>query len=199
MSESSPEVKQAAQDAQPAEKKQVPVEAVAKERAEKRAARAEADALKEELSKVKQSQEIDVDALAKSLDEITTARVESAVQLALKPFKDEADKWKSAAALGLNEAQADVLQAIKTQWPGMPDDRALALARIEKPDLFPVQQQARTFPNGLPVTGDSLSRSSPDKEDYRAQMHAAKDPALKQQLAEKAFYQIINNARKRAL
>lgn len=206
MSESSPETSEAQGAVAPEQKTEtkatVPVAAVAKERAEKRAARAEADSLKQKLAEVQeQNQGIDMTTLIETLGPFIAELTEAAAQKAIAPLQAEAQKLKTAVSLGLNPAQADELARVKTQWPGMDDAKALVLAKMEKPDLFPAPQRSpinRSPVTGLPPGGDSMMRSGSDPADLMAKISASKDPAERQQLATQEFTRRINLARGRA-
>lgn len=200
MSESSTEIKQPETPEAPKAENKVPVEAVAKERAEKRAARAEADAAKQELAKLKE-QTPDPDELLSAFNnakQAIKAEAEAAVTQQLAPFKAEAAKWKSAAALGLNEPQADALMEVKAKYQGMPDAQALMIARTEKPDLFPrvaPPSFAQSAIGGIPPGGDSPFRSAGQQDDFMAKMQGAKDQSEKTHWAEQEFMRRIQKLR----
>lgn len=198
MSESSPENQTEDQTpGVPEEGKKVPVEAVAKERAEKRAARAEADKLKEELAK-RQESNFSMESLANLLAELVPQQVEAAVSASLRPLQDEVAKSKMAVALGLNEAQADAVNAVKSKYAGIPAEDALILARREKPDLFPQPKQNPWNPSvhtGMPVTGDSPLRGQPSTETYESRLAKAQSPAERTQLAQAELFRRVMAAR----
>jgi hypothetical protein len=142
-----------AQDNKPNEK-QVPVAAVAQLRAEKRAANERATEAEAKLASLPQ---IDMDALAEAAAQLAR----EAVARELKPVQDEVQKWKSAVAMGLNEPQADLVASVRGRYPGMPEPQVLAIAQMEKPDLFPQKPTwNRAIHGGLPVTGDSATRGN---------------------------------------
>lgn len=201
MSESSPE-KQPEADAPKADNK-VPVEALAKERAEKRAARSEADEAKKELAKLKE-QTPDPDVLLDAFNnakQAIKAEAQAAVEQQLAPYKLEAAKWKAAVALGLSEQQADVVMAVRAKYPEMPDQQALAIARMDKPELFQKPSSPSFNPTvhgGFPAGGDSPFRTAPNVPNFRADMHKARkdgDQEGAHGFAEKAFIQQINMLR----
>lgn len=205
MSESSTEkaTEPVAPEAKQSEAK-VPVAAVAKERAEKRAARAEADDLRQKLAEVQeQSQQnqspIDMKALLDTLGQFVIEQSEAAAAKAIAPVKAEAEKFKTAAALGLNPAQADELARVKEKWQGMDDAKALVLARMEKPELFPAPARpssGRGPVTGLPPGGDSMERTGPSQDDFVAKMNAATDPSEKQKFATMELFRRFDAARK---
>jgi len=202
MSESSTEQKQPeVQDAQKAEK-QVPVEAVGKARADKRAAQAEAAAAKKELAEIKE--QADPDGLLAAFNDAKAALQEQAkaeVAKELAPVRAEVAKWKAAVALGLNEPQAEAVMAVRDKYPGMPEQQALMIARAEKPDLFPMVSPPPFNPSvngGIPTGGDSPYRSAPQQEDYMAKISEAKkagDQPKATHYAEQEFFRRINKLR----
>lgn len=174
-----------------AESRKVPVEAVAKERAEKRAARAEVTKLNEELENVRKTATLDED----TLNTITTQLAEEAkraVAAELKPVQDEVSKWKMAATLGLSEPQADKVMELRMKNPGLSENQALVLAKAEHADLFPANAPRSWSPahGGLPVSGNpERMGSDPDfvakmndaanRGDRSAAQHFAKEEALR--------------------
>lgn len=203
MSESSTEKPVGEAQAEQQEDKKVPVAAVAKERAEKRAARAEADALHQELTKLKeQNPQLDMQQVVQALNEISEVRSQAAAQAAVKPLQEQMEKWKMAAQLGLSEAQADFVNSVRAKFPAATETQALLLARTEKPDLFPqatpsVQQTNRPLP-GFAVTGDSPFRNVSDKPDFMskiAEAEKAGDKKGAQHWAEQEFVRRITARR----
>lgn len=176
--------------------KKVPIEAVAKERAEKRAARAEAAELRSEVEKLKaQLPNLDMDQLVQSLAEITTVTAEAAVASALKPVQDEVSKWKTAAMHGLNEQQADAVASVRSKYPDMADAAAMAVARAEKPELFPAATPERRVYGGPVPRGDSPYRTNPEPEDFLAKMRDAKSTEERTHWAEREFFRRVNSRR----
>lgn len=175
MTESSAEKSQTAEQAKSEETK-VPVAAVAKERAEKRAARAEAAELRGELEKVRtESPGLDAEAYAKLAEELAE-EARRAVEAELQPWKADVAKYKMAMQMGLNEPQADKLMEIKSKNPGLTEQQALLLAKADAPDLFQTQASRPSWDRskgGLPVTGDSLARSQPQSDDFMGLMREA--------------------------
>jgi len=195
MSESSPEKKsEAAEPVAPqktSEDKTVPVAALAKERAEKRAAKAEADELRQE----RDGNQKDMQALIEAMGPYVADLVTKATEAAVKPMKDEATKLKTAMALGLNEAQSTALDKLKSESPGLSDQRALTILKMEQPDLFPRRANPVT---GIVPAGISEVRNQPQAEDFMAKMNEAKkngDPALAQDYAKKELFRRFTVAR----
>ncbi|MBP7572268.1 MAG: hypothetical protein KBA95_19620, partial [Acidobacteria bacterium] len=87
MSESSPEKNATAEPVAPQSEPKVPVAAIAKERADKREARAEADALKQELAETKKNS-VDMQAVIESLAPHIAEMVSKATEQALKPARE---------------------------------------------------------------------------------------------------------------
>lgn len=203
MSESSTEKPGTETQVEAQEDKKVPVAALAKERAEKRAARSEADALHQELTKLKdQNPQLDMTQVLQALNEISDVRSQAAAQAAVKPLQEQMEKWKMAAQLGLNESQADYLNGVRAKYPGMPETQAMLIARNEKPDLFPSappsgQQAPRPLP-GFAVSGDSPFRSMSDKPDFMSKIvesEKAGDKKAAQHWSEQEFFRRIGQRR----
>lgn len=152
--------------------KQVPIQAVAKERAEKRAARAEVQKLSEELEQARQAAGFDEETLT-AMAQKMAEEARRAVEAELKPFKDEATKWKMAAKFGLNESQVEKVQQVLMQNPTLNETQALTLARTEHADLFPTQKASSWSPalGGLPVSGNPARMS--DKPNFVEKMNEA--------------------------
>lgn len=128
------------------------------------------------LTKLKeQNPGLDLDALISSLAQASAQQAQEAAKEAIRPFEERERKWRTAATLGLNEAQADQVAAVMGKYEGMTDKEALALARVQKPDLFPTPPQNAQRPvfGGMPVGGDSLARSTPEQPDFMSKMKAA--------------------------
>lgn len=152
--------------------KQVPIQAVAKERAEKRAARAEVQKLSEELEQARQAAGFDEETLT-AMAQKMAEEARRAVEAELKPFKDEATKWKMAAKFGLNENQVEKVQQVLMQNPTLNETQALTLARTEHADLFPTQKASSWSPalGGLPVSGNPERMA--DKPNFVEKMNEA--------------------------
>lgn len=197
MSESSPEKNATAEPVAPQSEPKVPVAAIAKERADKREARAEADALKQELAETKKNS-VDMQAVIESLAPHIAEMVSKATEQALKPAREEAAMLKTAMSLGLNEEQVGELAKLKAETPGLSDTRALAVLRAEKPELFAGRRAAPI--TGFMPTGDSPLRVNAPKEDFMAKMVEAQKsgngPAM-QEFATKELYRRIAEARRR--
>jgi hypothetical protein len=155
-----------------AESRKVPVEAVAKERAEKRAARAEVTKLNEELENVRKTATIDEDTL-NSITMQLAEEAKKAVAAELKPMQDEVAKYKMAMTLGLSEPQADKVMELRMKNPGLSESQALVLAKAEHGDLFPANAPRSWSPahGGLPVSGNPERMGS--EPDYVAKMNEA--------------------------
>lgn len=175
MSETSSEKPADSQDAGRSEDRKVPIAAVAKERAEKRAAREEATELRGELEKAKSVGNIDPEFLQQLTDSIA-AEAKKALEERLAPIEKEREKYKVAATLGLNEQQADVVMSIRSANPNLTDQQALLLARVENREMFPAHSQptmSRPAFGGVPVGGNSEARSMGQADDFVGQMKAA--------------------------
>lgn len=158
------------------EQRKVPVEALAKERAEKRAARDEAKKLTEELETVRKTATISAEDYAKLAEELAE-EARKAVEAELQPYRADVAKYKMAMQLGLNEPQADKLMEIKTKNPGLTDQQALLLARADHQDLFPANAPQSSFTRvhgGLPVSGNPESRMGNDQPNFVEKMKEAR-------------------------
>lgn len=172
MSESSTE--KAGEPVAPQQNK-VPVEAIAKERAEKREARAEVETLKQELAAKQKQTDTEMAALIESLGPYVADMVAKATETALKPVKDEADLLKTAIKHGLNEDQAAALAKLKAETPGLTDARALTILRAEMPEQFKQPAQTRQAPvTGFIPSGPSQARNEGTDQDFLAKMLEAK-------------------------
>jgi len=153
--------------------KTVPVAALADQRAKTRAAKSELEAAQAELAKAKEQQfPIDMDSLVQTL----AAETRKTVEAELAPLRAEANKYKMAAAYGLNEDQASKVMELRQKNPGLSDQQALTLARADHPDVFPQPSQptwSRALHGGLPVSGTAAP--APQNEDFTAKMHAARE------------------------
>lgn len=149
------------------EPKQVPVEAVAKERAEKRAARAEVKDLREDKERRDEFDEELIEQLARQAKE--------AVDREMEPLRTENTRLKMAVDHGLSGEQADKVMELQTKNPALSLDQSLTLARVDNPTLFPSQSsQVPAGHRGLPTTGDSQVRAATDKSDFTKLMHEAR-------------------------
>ena len=177
----------------------VPVQAIAKERAEKREARAEADQLKQELAASKTRTESEMAALIESLGPYVTDMVTKATEQALQPARAEVALLKTAISHGLNEEQANALAKIKAEMPGITDQRALTLLRAEMPDKFAQPRQAPTI-TGFTPSGDSPMRQQGQTEDFLAKMQEAQkagNRADAQKYATLELFRRVDAARRR--
>lgn len=209
MSESSPEVEtpeepEAESAAEPQkESRKVPVEALGKERAEKRAARERAERLEQELAELrKQIPNLDMDKLASALAEHTEKVAASAAQAQVAPLQAEVSKWKTMAQKGLTEDQVAALQEFRRDNPNLTEDQALLLTRMSKPDLFPGEPpfDPRVH-GGAPVTGQSPYRAASDKPDYvklSNEARANKDNRAMMEYAKQGFLEVIKSAYRRS-
>lgn len=175
MSESSPENKSADQAiAEPQkEPKQVPVEAVAKERAEKRAARDEVSRLKEAVEKQGEFDE--------AIIEQVLAQAKAVVDRELAPEREaraKAERENSLLRLrvdhGLTDEQAAIAMDFQAKNPNLSIEQSLMLVRAENPEAFPVGQSYRVSPAGVPVGGNSPVRGTAGQEDHVAKMREAR-------------------------
>ena len=158
------------------EQRKVPVAAVAKERAEKRAARDEVQKLTEELETTRKAAAISAEDQARFAEELG-AEARRAVEAELAPYRSAVAKYKMAMQLGLNESQADKLMEIKTKNPGLTDQQALLLARADHQDLFPSGESRSPFTRvhgGLPVSGNPESRMGNDQPNFVEKMNEAR-------------------------
>lgn len=205
MSESSAEKSEkpaepvATQEKQEPEAK-VPVAALAKERAEKRAARDKAQALEQQLAEAKeQNPQLDIQALMEAISQTIDARAQEAFEKVAAPLAAEASLLKSALSLGLNESQAKALSETKAKFPGMTDQQALTLVRAEKADLFPQPMRPARTVTGLPQGGESPFRSQaePDHRTLMNEAVKAGDRGLAQKHATAGFLDALRRARVR--
>lgn len=138
-------------------------------------------------------------ALIESLAPYVTDMVAKATEEALKPEREKQALLQTAIDLGLNGDQATALAKLKAETPGLSDQRALSILRIESPDLFPQSRQA------IPITGITPSGTSPfrqqaPKEDFMAKMIEARksgDNAAAQQFATMELFRRVDDARQR--
>lgn len=157
------------QDGSEPQEKMVPISAVAEERAQKRAARDEAKAAKEELAKIQNSPPIPEDLIAQ-----LAAEARKAVEAELAPLKERASRAEAGVKFGLNEQQVNKMWEIKTKHPTLTDELALSLAKTEFADVFKTSQPwNRAVHGGLPVTGTSDARTAPMSDDHLALMREA--------------------------
>jgi len=150
--------------------KQVPLEALANERAQKRAAREEAEATKAELQQARETPNVP-DAIIQQL----AAEARKVVEAELAPWKERAMRAELGVKHGLNEQQVQKVVEIRGKNPTLTDEQALTLARAEHQALFaaPAQSWNRAVHGGLPVTGTSDARNATAADDYLAKMHQA--------------------------
>lgn len=178
------------------EDKKVPLAALGESRAKTRAANERAEKLEQELAKAKEQQvPIDMDALMNALADEARRKVEAEVA----PLRNEVNKYKMAANMGLNESQVDKVMGIRDKNPGLTEQQALILAKTEHPDVFPQAAPAtwnRALHGAMPVGGASDARSNPQAEDLTAKMHEArknKDFDAAQNLAEREAIRRFTN------
>lgn len=154
----------------------VPIAAVAKERAEKREARDEANALRQENENLKNASVLDAETL-RSISESLAKEARAAIEAELAPIRAEKAKYQMAVQEGLNEKQADKVMEIQSKHPNLTLKQALVLARAEAPAEFASPSQASFNPSihgGLPVGGNSPLRNSGQSEDFVALMNQAR-------------------------
>lgn len=154
------------------EPKMVPVEALAKERGEKRAARAEADTLRQE-----REQQGTIDA---ALIEQLAVQARAAVERELEPerqrrqeVEQENARLKLRMDFGLNEEQSKLAMDFHSKHKDLTIGQSLMLLRAENPSIFPMQA-SQQYSRGVPVTGDSLARAQSSTEDHTKLMHDAR-------------------------
>lgn len=137
---------------------------------------AQVEAMQKELEQLKKgSQPIDVQEITKTLTEVAMAAAEAQVA----PFKAEAEKYKLAATLGLNdERQIEAISGYIKK--GLDPEEALTLARQKHKDLFP--KEARPFdprmagaipPGGLSAARTPLPAEPEDAKDFKLMQEAA--------------------------
>lgn len=176
----------------------VPVAALAKERADKREARSEADNLKKQLAEALERKDSDVQALIASLGPHIAEMVTNAAEAAVKPLKDEVALRKTAMTLGLNEEQAGELAKLKAETPGLTDARALAILQVENPTMFASGRAGQQI-TGISPSGDSPFRSQAPKEDFMAKIAEAVkggDRKAAQEFSVKELFRRVNIARR---
>lgn len=175
----------------------VPVAAIAKERADKREARAEVERLKEQLAQAQQRKDSEMQELIESMGPHIAEMVSKAAEAAVKPLKDEAAFLKTAVSLGLNEEQANELAKLKAETPGLTNERALAILRVENPTLFGARNDGRPVTAFSP-SGDSPFRSQAPTVNYMEKMAEAvknKDQKATMQFATMELFRRVNDAR----
>jgi len=198
MTDSSPENNQEPQEQATGDEQTVPVKAVAKERAEKRAAKAEAAGLKEQLEQMQSQEGFDMNALVQSLGEVVNASANSAVEEALRPEREKNARLQMALEMGLSTEQANAVGEVMSKYQGMSQEEALTLARSQHNDLF--AQQAQGFnPShaGAPVSGSSPTRSSGPQEDLMGKIRDATTREERQYWTMKEFQRRITTAKNR--
>lgn len=163
-----------------ADKNKVPVAAIAEERAKTRDAKAEAEAAKKELAKIKETGQIDLDLLNPVIERLAE-EARKRTEEAIAPWKAKAEKAELQAKLGLNTAQVEAVMEVRSKNPTLNEQQAYLLARTEKTDLFPA---SRSTSGGWPVTGTSDSRNAPSGDDFVAKMNAATTADEKKHWAE---------------
>lgn len=168
----------------------VPIGVVAEARAEKRAAVAEAEAAKAELAKQRETPKLDSELMA-----LLAAEAAKMMEQRVAPLEVEAAegrKFKLAVQLGLNEAQVNKVQEVRQQNPGLSNEDSLLIAKARYGDLFPASrpQWDRALHGGMPVSGNSDSRSPVTYESHIAKMNESLrsgDRQSAQEHAVKAF------------
>lgn len=210
--DSSTENEQPTEPVVPPEQKneaKVPVAVVAKQRAETRAARAEADDLKRQLAEAKeQNPQLDIQQLMDAISATIDQRTEEAFSKAVAPLKAEVEQRKTAMTLGLTEPQTTALFDMKAKAPGLTDQQLLTVLRAERKDLFKEAPrptlQLRSLPTSVPAGAESPMRSAPAPTDHMELSRQARQAALKgepgagkamQEHAEVSYFEAINRAR----
>jgi len=179
----------------------VPVAALAKERAEKRAAREEADNARGELQRLKEANpDIDLNQLSKVVAELASQTANAAVEEFTAPLKKEVEHYKMATEFGLNKAQAEAVEAVRSEVSGLTPERAIALLKLEKPELFPSTGAARPAdPSSLTApgrTGNSPYATSAPTSNYERDVGEALskgDRAAAQKIAQAEFVRRANS------
>jgi len=176
--------------------RKVPLEALAKERAEKRAARDESDSLRKELEQARAS--ID----PKLLEQLAKAMANEAkaiVAAEVAPYKEKAAKLEMATQMRLNGAQVEKVWEVRAKHPTLDPMEALELAKTRNPDVFPAEskQPSGAWPIGaLPVTGASPTAGQSLAVDHIALMKEAeskRDFATAHNHAMEAFLKTARN------
>lgn len=198
MSDTSTETTQGDAKGQKPEAK-VPVQAVAEARAGKRAAETEADQLRQENERLRQS-------MIEEFQSTLEAAVSTAVEKATAPLKAEAEKAKLGMKLQLNEQQIDAVYGIQAKFAEMSPEEALHLARMRQPDLFPsTSRQAGFDPRlhgAVPATGAAMRQESGPKsyaEQKRELFQQAKSPDEVKSLALGSIASALQRARQAPL
>lgn len=174
------------------EPKLVPQEAVAKARADKRAAREEANVLRKDNERRDEFDEDLINQLAQQAKE--------AVDKEMAPMRAENARLKMAVDHGLNGEQAEAVMDFQSKNPALTIEQSMTLARSERQDLFPQQTQLPAHLRGLPASGDSQARAATDKSDFTRLMHEARaggDVGEAQRNAALAFeqrFQMLRNS-----
>lgn len=153
--------------------KQVPVEAVAKERAEKRAAREEVARLKQDVEK----QGLIDDALIEQL----AAEAKAIVDRELAPEREARSKAERENSLlrlrldhGLTDEQATMALDFKAKNPNLSLEQSLLLVRAENPEAFASAPSGPVTPSGIPVGGASRMRQASGQDDFIKKMQEAR-------------------------
>lgn len=96
--------------------------------------------------------------------------VEKLVQERLRPLQERAEIGDLAVNYGLSTEQAKAVLEIRGKYSGLDSDKALLLAKVEKPELFPT---VRNLPGVLPPSGTSPARSANPESKYEKDLEAA--------------------------
>lgn len=156
---------------------------------------AQIKALQDELSKLREQKTLDISSLSPIVAQMVLEARQSA-EAEIAPIKAEMARYKVATQLGLNEAQADKVLEFKAKNPGLTEQQALLLARVEHQDVFPQPATPawnRGLHGGLPVSGQSMARDE-KSQDHTAMMHEAvakKDWVGANEHATQAFVQRV--------
>lgn len=156
---------------------------------------AQIKALQDELGKLREQKTLDISSLSPIVAQMVLEARQSA-EAEIAPIKAEMARYKVATQLGLNEAQADKVLEFKAKNPGLTEQQALLLARVEHQDVFPQPATPawnRGLHGGLPVSGQSPARDE-RSQDHTALMHEAvakKDWAGANEHATQAFVQRV--------
>lgn len=152
----------------------VPVGAIGQERAQKRAARDEAEAAKTALAQLQEGS-LKPDDIQAIVDAVA-AESRKQLEAELGPWKQRTARAEMAMQFGLSQDQADKVLEVKAANPNLTDPQAILLARNEHQDIFQPPQQAgwnRGIHGGFPVSGASESRNAGGQPDYLAKMREA--------------------------
>jgi hypothetical protein len=114
----------------------------------------------------------------------------------LAAIESEAARTRMRQQLGANDEQIKAILDVQSKFPGMDADKALILARAEKPDLFKPPGFKPNRHGMLPPSGTSPTRSQPlSDKPYSERIEAAKDQDEREAMSQAEVLDVIARGR----